>query len=395
MNPVRSLALFGTVGSFDAQTIDEAAAIARLAGTHRQDPRDVLGALEAGEPLAIVVAAESPDARAICAEVRSRRRYAHIPIVGFSTRRSNLSFVELYQWGGDDVFILDGSAPLVRRLRPLLGSPPAVPRGSFAPLGDAIIAGGDAEWKAVVARTLGNAGMSIRFADSATEAVEQSSTARVVVAADDLVPDGAESAVARARSIGIVTPWVIVAHPKRVDALRKVVKDLARVAIVDAFAPPENVLFVANDLAREGLDQRASSRLLFGTTVTFRAGGRDDGDDEIGFTYNVSAGGVFVRTLAPFEPGDEVWLEMWAPRSPRRVRLSGTVAWRRKFGPNEGATVPPGFGVHIVDGLGDDLERWRTGCEALASNATPCALPPPVRLRPSILVRSLVDRAAV
>jgi Tfp pilus assembly protein PilZ len=150
-------------------------------------------------------------------------------------------------------------------------------------------------------------------------------------------------------------------------AVHAAAADVPRTVVVDGYAPPENVLYRANELvARPGPDQRAAQRLLYGTAVSFRGAGRDE--DDIGFSYNVSAGGVYVRTLAPLEPGQEVWLDMWAPRSQRRVRLAGTVAWRRVFGGSEKATVPPGFGVKIVDGLAGDLGRWREGCEAFAKD---------------------------
>jgi len=71
-----------------------------------------------------------------------------------------------------------------------------------------------------------------------------------------------------------------------------------------------------------------------------------------------------------------VWLELWAPRSSRRVRLAGKVAWRRHFGPNERATVPPGFGVQVTAGLAGDLERWRDGCALLQRDE--------LRLRPRV-----------
>ena len=118
-------------------------------------------------------------------------------------------------------------------------------------------------------------------------------------------------------------------------------------------------------MCRRGVDKRASPRVLYGTTVAFRVAGRDQ--DEIGFSYNVSASGIFVRTLAPLDAGQEVWLEMWPPRSERQVRLVGTVAWKRSFGPNEAATVPAGFGVRITEGLPGDLARWNLGYEAFAT----------------------------
>jgi hypothetical protein len=125
------------------------------------------------------------------------------------------------------------------------------------------------------------------------------------------------------------------------------------------------VLFVANDLLhRRATDHRSSARLLYGTTVAFKGAGR--AEEELGFSHNVSVNGIYVRTLAAPED-DHVWLELTPPRSERRVRLIGKIAWRRVFGPGPNATVPPGFGVQIVDGARADLEAWRAGYDAFAS----------------------------
>jgi hypothetical protein len=140
---------------------------------------------------------------------------------------------------------------------------------------------------------------------------------------------------------------------------RAAIAGVAGVTITDGFAAPENVLFAANELLTgDRSSGRASARVAHGTAVSFRGAGREQ--DEQGFTYNVSAKGVYVRTMAPPED-DEAWLELWPPRLDRRVRLVGRVAWRRPFGYNETATVPPGFGVEIVDGAKKDLALWADG----------------------------------
>jgi hypothetical protein len=229
----------------------------------------------------------------------------------------------------------------------------------------AVVAGQSSKWRTIVARVLANAGQSTRFAVGAADAIDASLGAKAVVAADDLAPEGAVRAVAQARASGSQTPWVIVVEPKRMAEVAAAVAHFDRVAVVDAYAPPENALFVANELARgRHSDNRGATRLLYGTAVSFRSAGREE-EDDVGFTYNVSASGVFVRTLAPLEAGEEVWIELCAPRSSRRVRLSGLVAWRRQYGADESATVPAGFGMQIVGGLGADLDRWREGCAAL------------------------------
>jgi hypothetical protein len=145
-------------------------------------------------------------------------------------------------------------------------------------------------------------------------------------------------------------------------SVREALENLTGVAVVDGFAAPENVLFASNELSAGGINNRKSARLLYGTTVAFRGAGRER--DDLGFTYNVSSGGLYVRTMAPPDD-DETWVELRAPRSDRLVRLVVKVAWRRRFNHNENATVPPGFGAQIIDGARADVAAWNAGYEAL------------------------------
>jgi Tfp pilus assembly protein PilZ len=260
---------------------------------------------------------------------------------------------------------------LLRRLRPLAARVPA-PSGEWRialGCGSAVVASTDPRWRSIMGRALYNGGFKVRFLAGHDDLVRESQQegVRLVVTVDDLGAGGVLTALENARAAGSEAAWVVVTPPKRMASTHAAVAHLGRVSVADGYAPPENVLFLGNELlAQRGVDKRASARLLYGTTIAFRAAGRED--DEMGFSYNVSSGGVYVRTLAPLDAGQEVWLEMWPPRSERRVRLAGTVAWKRAFGPQERATVPAGFGVKIVDGLSGDLERWRQGYEAFAAS---------------------------
>jgi hypothetical protein len=169
--------------------------------------------------------------------------------------------------------------------------------------------------------------------------------------------------IARGREHGAGCSWIVTSAPREQRRWRDALAGIERAAVTDGYAPPENVLFLSNELGsarRE--DQRKSARILYGTTVAFRGAGRVE--DELGYSYNVSAGGLYVRTLAP--PDDDIaWLELCEPRSERRVRLEAKIAWRRRLGPNVNATVPPGFGAQIVDGARRDLDAWQEGYAAL------------------------------
>jgi hypothetical protein len=41
--------------------------------------------------------------------------------------------------------------------------------------------------------------------------------------------------------------------------------------------------------------------------------------------------------------------------------------WTRGFGPNDAATVPPGFGLKLTGGSASDLERFVRGYRAFAA----------------------------
>ena len=325
-------------------------------------------ALSKARPLAIVLRMDAQGAAEACAQARSHARFGEVAILGATTQRSDLEFTELFLWGGDDIVAVASPHSVVKRLRALSAQSthagPGVP-----PVGaqDALVAGVDPAWRSVMGRALNNGGFGVRFEASADGLAREclAESVKVVVAADDLEDGGAMSALRKARTYGSKTPWILVVPPKGMAAAYANASMLGSVSVADGYAPPENVLFIVNELlAPRNVDQRASPRLLYGTTVAFRPAGREE--DEIGFSYNVSAGGVFVRTLAPPEFGQEVWLEMWPPRSERRVRLEGLVAWRRAFGRGAGATVPPGFGLKLTEGLGQDMGRWRSGCEVFA-----------------------------
>jgi ActR/RegA family two-component response regulator len=319
-------------------------------------------------PLAILLRLDAPGAAKACAHLRSQARLAQVPLFGVADELSDLAFTELFVWGGDDLVGLTSAQPLTRRLRALrVGGERKGVASSEKP--QAVVAGPDATWRTVMGRALYNGGFAVRFAVSVEGLLSEvlNESASVAVVADDLEVGGAHNVLSTVRLRGSKAACILVAPPKRMAAATVALKPLGQMSVADGFAPPENVLFLVNELvASRGVDKRSSARLLYGTAVAFRAAGRDA--DEIGFSYNVNAGGLYIRTLAPLEPAQEVWLELWPPRSERRVRLAGTVAWRRPFGSVGGATVPAGFGVRITEGLAGDFDRWSAGYEVFAKS---------------------------
>jgi hypothetical protein len=230
----------------------------------------------------------------------------------------------------------------------------------------ALISASDRNRRVILARVIGNAGYTIRFAVDLveTERFARESSPRLIVIDTDL--DGVEAMIKRAAPANRETLWIVSTAPRHMRQCHGWLRDLPNATVTDSFAPPENIVFLANELGRgKGNDQRASRRLLYGTMVTFRCAGRDE--DDFGLSYNVSAGGLYVRSLAP-PVEDIVWLELRPPRTERLVRLEGRVCWRRGYGPSAMATVPPGFGLEIVDGSRADREAWQAGYKSFAAS---------------------------
>lgn len=303
------------------------------------------------------------EAEAVCLGLRSQVRHAHLPVVSIVPEASELAFAEIFSWGGDDVVAQDQLAGLSPRLHRLPRAVGPLPPGQ--PQRQALVVASDRVRRTVLGRVLLGAGYSIQFATDAEE-TEASLVERpprlVVVDSDEPAFFDRLRTLARAAS---GTLFIFSTPPRRLRQCSHGLGETPNLALTDSFAPPENIVFLANELGRSGgVDNRESRRLLYGTLVAFRCAGRER--DDSGLSYNVSHSGLYVRSLlAPAE--DTLWLELTPPRSDRRVRLEGVVCWRRPFGPSNSATVPPGFGVRISDGARAELLSWERGYGALAS----------------------------
>jgi uncharacterized protein (TIGR02266 family) len=74
----------------------------------------------------------------------------------------------------------------------------------------------------------------------------------------------------------------------------------------------------------------------------------------VGFTDNISEGGLFVATHELLEIGERVTLEFELPGVDETLRVEGEVRWHRTASDlDEG--VYPGFGVKFTD-LGDEQQ---------------------------------------
>jgi DNA-binding response OmpR family regulator len=356
----RDMLAFGHFGREQRLALSVAAEQAAFT-LHAADSLEDAGRwLESHEAMAMLLDTEASESLAV--QTRSSAKHARLPIIALSPEVGDLYFNDAFSWGADDVLPLSSTRPLLTRLRTLpreAGALPASTRGT------ALIAESDKTRRTVVGRVLRNAGYSVMFAvtkEDAASFAQQEEIALAVLNAD--LADDYATTIELARNAGSKANFIVCANPKDLKTIRAALDGTVGVGVIDAFAPPENVLFASNDLKGGTVNNRRSPRILYGTTVAFRGAGREK--DDYGFTYNISEGGLYVRTLAPPED-DEVWIEMVPPRSERRVRLVGKIAWRRRFNHNENATVPPGFGLSIVDGAKADLQTWNDAYSTISA----------------------------
>lgn len=340
-----------------------------------KDTPAALSWLERHEPEVVAFESSIPKAEQVCQKLRSRKTWSRVPMIALAEEPSDAHVEKLYAMGVDDVVPLSAWPSFIARLRALprvesIHAPP--------PRGKAIVADPERERCDVVGRVLMNAGFDVRYAldRRALEYYSLQTDVNLIVLNVEL--GNAHQLIEQARKNKSMAAWVVATRRRDMEEQARALADLQGIALVPAIGAPESILFVANELLSNRRTARQSARVLHGTLVAFRPAGMDS--DELGFTYNVSSEGLYVRTLAPPE-GEEAWLELTPPKHNRRVRLLGRVVWRRGFEGNTGAAVPPGFGVQLVDGLGECLNIWREAYRTLdgasAEAPKPKSTPPP------------------
>ena len=373
MSEPRHVLAVGAFGAPERDALAEIACESAMDVHVEAEPSAAAAWLDTRSAVARLIDGDMAGGEAFASERRAESKHATLPVLTWNRGVNDLSFAEAFSWGADDVVNRDDRHALISRLRHLPKEPCPMAASNR---GVALVADGDRNRRIVVGRVLRNAGYSVTFAVSGDEIerfVKESPIELVVTNAS--LHTSPLDTVQKARELGSKALFIVNCPPRDLKRARKAFASVERATPTDGFAPAENVLFVSNELGRGfGTDKRTSARLLFGTTVNFRGAGRES--DDWGYSDNISENGLYVRTLAP--PDDDlVWLELCPPRGERRVRLVGKVAWRRGLGKGEFATVPPGFGVQIVDGAKMDLEIWvdryRAFAEMLGVSLIPTA----------------------
>ncbi|MDP7111944.1 MAG: PilZ domain-containing protein [Myxococcota bacterium] len=95
--------------------------------------------------------------------------------------------------------------------------------------------------------------------------------------------------------------------------------------------------------------------------VTVKVGLRSEHGFWAGFTEDISEGGIFVATSAPFELGEKVTVNLMLGKQLGQVPVRCVVCWIR---PDTGGGLPPGMGLRFIDLDGDAAEQVRKYVES-------------------------------
>lgn len=355
----REVLVLGTFNGAAQAAIEHAHDDSGLCAAFHANADAAIGALDERDWRALMVDLTTPGAVRLCHEARARRALFNVPLIALTPRLTELAFSNALRAGADDVAALGAAESLRVRLANL---PPERISVTDPARGEVVIADGDRGRCDVLGRVLANAGYRVRYAIDAVTArfYAQRNELALYVCNSELCDPTELILTARQHSD---FPWIVTTRQLDVDAVRRDLASFSRVAVMSAHSPPENLLFVLNSLGPDSAARRRSGqRALHGSVALFRGAGQEA--DECGFTYSVSTRGVYIRTLLPAPAGD-VWLELIPPLKTRRVRLLARVAWSRHFAQAGGESAPAGFGLRVVDGLGQDLRLWEEGARQL------------------------------
>jgi DNA-binding response OmpR family regulator len=106
------------------------------------------------------------------------------------------------------------------------------------------------------------------------------------------------------------------------------------------------------------VDARRSARVRFSSAVRFRFAGTQAW--MVGFSFDVSESGIFVRTLDPLEPSRApVELCFKLTETGETLDLRGVVVWSVAFGQRHVSTVPYGMGLSFTEMSSKAAEQLR------------------------------------
>ncbi|MCC7534667.1 MAG: hypothetical protein IT379_00560 [Deltaproteobacteria bacterium] len=335
-------------------------------------------------PTALLMPIESTGARRFLSWLRSQQRLGALTVLGIVDWPSEEDFQRAFAAGVDDVVVEDDESGVLRRIRALASRAHRAEGRSAS--GRCLVQHPDQPRRASLGRALRQAGYDVTFACSLEEVLDRLvlDPPGVVLVAEPQLWESVAQAIEEARRVSERPDLPFVVCVSELDAarLRASSTPVLNVSLMQTQAGPSDALFLVNRLLSSAVESngRSSARILYDTFCSIRPLD-EPGTSRYAMTFNVSRGGLYVRTFDPVPRGSLVQLKLRPPSVGSTVELVGRVAWTCAPGNGPTVTAPPGFGVELLRGecLAAEWTRYQTAV-ALAEHESTVEFPF-VRLR--------------
>jgi chemotaxis family two-component system response regulator PixH len=203
-----------------------------------------------------------------------------------------------------------------------------------------------------VGGALEHAGFQILYCNDASDALRSLTTRRddidlLVCDLGTLGSQGLEEA-RRLRERAPQKPMLLTSAADQPPDVQRAVQQLTghellnkRVLPLEAILAKINLL-----LRREALDVRPHERVPFFSVVAFRT--RPAEDWLSGFAYDISTGGIFIRTITAIPPLSSVEMKVRFFAAKDDVSCQGVVAWANAFDSRSAFSYPLGMGIRFT-----------------------------------------------
>ncbi len=334
-------------------------------------------------PRCVLVDENVPERASLIEWLRSDAGLFDIPVIVLVSAPTEGAFADARRIGADDAVVRDDWAGITRRVAALdcfvSGEQP------LAICGTALVAHPDPRRRRRAGWILRRAGYDLAFASTEQEVVRMghmSNLKLAVVAEQLLAPADPEAAAAWLRE-AVSSPSLPVVVLTQAERHVRDYAGLPHTAASVDDGSWEQLLFQVGELTRPDVtDLRSSPRTYLSAFCAFRE--RTEFHPVYGLTYNVSRGGMFVRSMDPPRAESVISLELRPVDETREVlQLRAQVVWVQR--PLHGSTgsTPAGFGIRILPEAcaPEDLERYHRMCDGLHAEQFPAPTPDAMRYR--------------
>lgn len=307
------------------------------------------GEVSLPSPTCVVLDWECEESRSLCRKLRQQGVLLDTPMVSVVDDPWSQSTIDAFSLGSDD-FLPRTQLPLLEQKLIALQSGGGIVGTSGGE--KVVLVTPDREERVLYARQLRRMGFDVQFALEPNGIPRDKDIRLVVISASTAFDEALKKRPDK-------QPWLIFGKRKDIEAVDVDYEE--RLRIFDSDEDPAQLVFVANQLLTADFTQlRSSQRLVYGVPVAF---GKDK-EEHFGFSYNISLGGIFVRTLTPPPIGTELNLHFTPPFGAGRFCLQGNVVWRQPNPVGRGGT-PCGFGLQYGELAMPDRVGYEAAYEEL------------------------------